>query len=925
MEKINEVELKPAIERFYLDYAVAVITDRALPNASDGLKPVHRRTLFGANDLKIFSNSSFRKSAALVGHVMGDYHPHGDCVASDTEFLLTSGEYMTIYDMYLESLENPDVSYDVYSLDKKGNLRIGKLTHPRIGQRTKTIYEITLSNGSKLKVTSNHPIALSNMEFKKAEELKVGDILKTYPFAYEFNAPADGTIPFLSLFGNNKEIFKAININDIPQELNEEAQKLFKSFDVIYIQDIKVTERKKLVNMYDFTVEGFENALIWINDELLCIHNSAIYDATVLLTQPFSTRYPLFEGQGNFGNIDGDSAAAYRYSEIRLSPYGEMMLDGVNNNVVPMVENYDGEHLEPTVLPSKIPNMIINGSSGIAVAMSTNMPPHNLRETVNAIELVINNPEATTDDILSVMPGPDFPLGGIIRELSGIRDYFDTGRGKFAIESKWSFERVGRHNNIYFTEIPYGVNKSKIVQKIAELIDQEAYEGLMSVEDESNIEGIKIVVKAAENVDIENLVQFLFKKTPLSNNFNAINLALDEKGKPKIYTMKDLIITYINHQRMVYSNDAINNIKSLDKSIKIANALIKASSQIKKVVEIIEKSKDTETVRAKLKKLLDVDDESVTYILDLQLRRIQKIEKKKQEDDLKELEAKRAEYQKRLDEPYYLNKVIIFDLKNIVNKIKDERRTLITDSEMSVKTTTQKFKILYSDNKLRVENLDYYVKKVDMEEIKGLIETDSGSVALVIQKDGSAIAINNYTLVEKVKEIENISTVVSISYDTDDDNLYLFTKNGMVKAISLELLLDTIGKKDNFEVIGLESGDEVVAAFTDKENSSVIAYNNGGKFIRASLSDVRPMGLPAKGVMFMKLDKDVSVIDVNSTSDKSTLFYVKDGALSSVALDSINIQGRAGQGRMLFENKAAIPANFQNEIFISGDKVLVLK
>lgn len=1272
MEKINEVELKPAIERFYLDYAVAVITDRALPNASDGLKPVHRRTLFGANDLKIFSNASFRKSAALVGHVMGDYHPHGGCISGDTEFLLTDGTYKNIYDMYMEAIANPSVQFEIYSLDDNGDVVVSYLTHPRVGQRTNEIYKVTFSNGDTREFTANHPIALNNLSFKRVDELKIGDIVtsatlcqdevnpglllsryynnrknsykffelsrklkepikkgcvvhhkdfnrqnnstenlevltraehalvhKNYEEGLEkgretmfseegevreaikkknkeifkiyndnqaffkarkiirylqdndmeltnhnytinkdvaYNAPtidtliekgyitssisefsmnpeelpekvrfdfssATGLVPEKkpikekpskyrtndtnSLIFDIKKIIKYENKNKIPEDLKDIFNNLIKSVNIVCVDKIEVVNLPKKRDMYDFTVTGFENAMIKSNDNLLCIHNSAIYDATVILSQPFATRYPLFEGQGNFGNIDGDGAAAYRYcligdtlvkmadgslialkdieqthtepgeftelndvyilnkdlekkqathfynsgiqdtisvktknqtkplvgtpnhpvialcgnklkwqtldnikigdilvspyfedkedidendliignytfdevvsieeagkqqtyclrvdcpshsfiaggfinhnTEIRLSPYGELMLDGINNNVVPMVENYDGEHLEPTVLPSKIPNMIINGSSGIAVAMSTNMPPHNLRETVNAIELVINNPEATTDDILSVMPGPDFPLGGIIRELDGIRDYYDTGRGKFAIESKWSFERVGRHNNIYFTEIPYGVNKSKIVQKIAELIDQEAYEGLMSVEDESNIKGIKIVVKADENVDIENLVQFLFKKTPLSNGFNAINLALDEKGKPKIYTMKELILTYINHQRMVYSNDAINNIKSLDKSIKIANALIKASSQIKKVVEIIEKSKDTETVRAKLKKLLDVDDESVTYILDLQLRRIQKIEKKKQEDDLKELEAKRAEYQKRLDEPDYLNKVIISDLKNIVNKIKDERRTLITNSKMSVKTTTQKFKILYSDNKLRVENLDYYVKKVDMEEIKGLIETDSGSVTLVIQKDGSAIAINNYTLVEKVKEIENISTVVSISYDTDDDNLYLFTKNGMVKAISLELLLDTIGKKDNFEVIGLESGDEVVAAFTDKENSSVIAYNNGGKFIRASLSDVRPMGLPAKGVMFMKLDKDVSVIDVNSTSDKSTLFYVKDGALSSVALDSINIQGRAGQGRMLFENKAAIPANFQNEIFISGDKVLVLK
>ena len=1075
MRNIDEIELKPAIEKFYLDYAVSVITDRALPDARDGLKPVHRRTLYGANDLKIFSDSAFRKSAALVGHVMGDYHPHGDCVSGDTEFLLTDGTYKNIYDMYLESLEKPNIEYEVYSINTYGAVRKSILTHPRIGQRTKTIYELTLSNGSKIEVTSNHPIALANLEFIKTEELKIGDVLSTYPVAPEFYAPEDKTVFYLSCFGNNRKILKLTNIDDIPAELNQEACKLINGNYVIYIKDIKVIEREEPVDMYDFTVEGFENALIKINDNLLCIHNSAIYDATVLLAQPFATRYPLFEGQGNFGNIDGDGAAAYRYclvgdtlvkmadgslvdlkdieqmhtepgeftelkdvyivnkdlekkqathfynsgvqdtikittnnrtitgtpnhplvvfnfgdyewktldsikvgdllvavefgdftignyaldevvsvedagkqqtyclrvdcpshsfiaggfinhnTEIRLSPYGETMLDGVNNNVVPMVENYDGEHVEPTVLPAKIPNMIINGSSGIAVAMSTSMPPHNLTETINAIELIMKKTDASIDDILSVMPGPDFPLGGIIRELDGIREYYESGRGKFAVESKWSFERVGKHYNVYFTEIPYGVSKSKIVEKVAEVIDKELYKGIISVEDESNIEGIKIVVKAEEDVDIPDMVEFLFKKTPLSSNFNVINLALDTKGRPRIFTMRDLLDTYINHQVFVYENDAKNNIKALDKSIKIANALIKASSQIKKVVDIIEKSKDTATVKTKLKKLLDVDDESVNYILELQLRRIQKIEKKKQEEELKNLEAKRSEYQKRLDDKNHLNKVIISDLRGVANRLSDKRRTLITDAEIDAKITTENFKILYTPSELRMVDTDYHVTKADIREALGIISTDSGSITLVILNDGSAIALNNYTLTEKVKSIDNISCVISVNYNDADKNLYLFSKHGMSKAISMELLLDTISKKDTFEVMGLEDGDRVIAGFIDAGDSTAIAYNDGGRFIRASLSDVRPMGLSAKGVVFMKIDEGVSVIDVNNTRDKESLFYVKGDKITSVPLDTINSQGRAGQGRMLFDNSAAVPGMYQYELCVDNGKVLVKK
>lgn len=729
---INTAELKPLMEDYYLQYAVAVITDRAIPDIRDGLKPVQRRLLYGANELKMLSNTNFRKSAALVGDVMGKYHPHGD---------------------------------------------------------------------------------------------------------------------------------------------------------------------------------------------------SSIYDAAVLMVQNFASRYPLLEGQGNFGSIDGDPAAAMRYSELRLSKNGEELLNTVNQDTVEMVLNFDEEHLEPSVLPSKIPNILINGTSGIAVAMSTSMASHNITEVANALELVANNEDVSTEDILSVMPGPDFPTGGIIRDSSGIKEYYETGIGKVPIESAWTLEKQGKYNLICFTEIPYSVNKSKLVQKIAQVINDDLISGLISVEDETNMDGIRIVVKAENTIDVEETVQMLFKKTALLSNFNVRNMALDEKGRPKIFSMKDILKSYLNHQINVYYKESENEIKKLDRQIKIATALIKASSQIKKVVDIIEKSPDTKIVKKKLMKLLDVDEESVEYILSLQLRRIQKIEKKKQEDELKKYQNERAEYQKRLDNSDYLKSLIIKYLKESAVKLDNGRQTKITDGEMKVVSSLKDILIMFNDEKLTVVDNDYVFKKSDEETFKGVLKTDTGATSLVVGKNGELSVLNNYGLIGDVTKYNNIGTVVKFDYNNNDENLYLFTQKGLVKAVSKELLIETISKKHEFTVVGIESDDEVIDGFMASPDDSVIAYNNGDKFMRAELQDVRPMGLTAKGIAFMKLSKDVDVVSVANTRDKRKLYYIDSkNNVEEIDLNTINVQKRAGQGRMLFGKKAAIPANFKNELFsVNSNKPTQIK
>lgn len=891
---INEAELKPTIEKFYLDYSVAVITDRALPDARDGLKPVHRRILYSANDLKIYSDASFRKSAVLVGQTMGSYHPHSNTAIYDAAVILAQ-PFATRYPLF----------------EGQGNFG-------NIDGDGAAAYRYCLTGDTLVKMADGSLVPLKEIEQKPTEPGEFTELENVYVFnkdlkkvkaTHFYNSGIQDTISVKTKY-TDKPLVGTPN-HPVITAFKEGSLLHFKwtTLDSIQVGDWLVSPC-----FYDEEYTGEDEQFLnkYTIDRVISIKDAG-KQATYCLRVDCPTHSFV---AGDFINHN---------TEIRLSPYGELMLNGVSNNVVPMIENYDGEHMEPTVLPSKIPNMIINGSSGIAVAMSTNMPPHNLNETINAIALLLKNPNADTDEILKVMPGPDFPLGGIIRELDGIKEYFETGKGRFAVESKWSYERVGRHNNIYFTEIPYGVIKSKIVEKIASLIDSEAYPGLLSVEDESNIQGIKIVVRAAEDVDIENLVQFLFKKTQLSSNFSVINLALNEQGKPKLYSMKALLETYIKHQKSVYSEDARNNIKSLDKSIKIAKALIKASSQIKKVVAIIESSKDTETVRKKLRELLDVDDESVTYILDLQLRRIQKIEKKKQEEDLETLEKQREEYQKRLDDEEHLNNVIISDLKKISKTMGDKRRTVITNAEIRAEEKSSTFKILYNDNKIYVHPDDYKISKDDVLENKGAIKTDTGSTTLIIKKNGEASWINNYTLTDKEKDIDNIACLVSLNYDLIDKNLYIFTKNGIAKASPVELVLDTISKKETFDIIGVDEGDEVVAAFIDTEEGSVIAYNSGDRFIRSGLSDIRPMGLTAKGVVLMKLNKDSFILDANSSTNKENIYYINKGKIKSASMETINIQGRAGQGRKMFTNDAVIPGNNDKDIYTAEEKILILK
>lgn len=719
-ELIVNAELKNVMEDFYLKYAIAVISNRALPDIRDGLKPVHRRILYAARDLKIYSNASFRKSSALVGHVLGQYHPHGD---------------------------------------------------------------------------------------------------------------------------------------------------------------------------------------------------SSVYGSVVLLAQDFYMRYPLFEGQGNFGSIDGDDAAAARYTEIRLSKYGEVLLKDVENTV-DFIPNYDEEFLEPVVLPSKIPNMLMNGTEGLAVAMSTDAPPHNLTEIVKALEVITTKKKYTIEDILDVMPGPDFPTGGVIRVNDGIKDYYETGIGRFAVESKWNLEKQGKYNLICFTEIPYRVNKSRIIERVALTIDREQFPGLISVEDESTMSGIRIVVKTEPDVDIEKAVKFLFQKTPLSANFNAKYLALDKEGKPRYYSIIDSLEYYMSHQVDVYRKEAESKITALDRQIKIAEALIAASSKIREVVDIIEKSRDTKSVKNKLKKLLSVDDESVEYILSLQLRRIQRIEKKKQEDDLKKYKEDKKEFEKWLSDDKYLKSVIINFLKKTAVEIDDGRKTKITDGEMEIVSGTKDIVVLYNQDTITVKDEGYTIKKSDENNNIGAFNSTTGSITLVVEKDGTMHSVNNYEMSDTVNRFDNIATILSVDYNGEFENIYLFTKNGMVKSFTKELLFDTISRRNSFTCINVIDGDEVIEAFSGMSNDNVIAYNNQDRFIRAELSDVRPTGLSSMGVNFMRMDPDGEVLGVSNTNGKRKLYYInQDENTEEVDLETINIQKRAGQGRMLFGNKAAIAANFKNELF----------
>jgi DNA gyrase subunit A len=887
-ENILPVELGDEMQTAYLDYAMSVIIGRALPDVRDGLKPVHRRTLYSMIEGGLSSSSSYRKCARVVGDVMGRYHPHGDCLHPDTTVFLVNGGFAPIKDLVGKS-------HDVLCLDMNTkNLRVVKAHSFRIGQHTNKIYNVNLSNNATVRVTANHPFLLSGKTWCKAEELRPGVALWT-----------------------------------------SEKNMTFSSYDIsisdeLYIVSVEIEDVNNFP-MYDFTVDDHENMLIPVRQvnngySMICIHNSSCYDTLVHMAQDFSYRYELVDGHGNFGSIDGDSAAAMRYTECRLAKTSMEILADLKKDTVDFVDNYDGSSQEPTVLPSKFPNFLVNGSSGIAVGMATNAPPHNLKEVVRGIIAVIDDPEIQISRLMQKIKGPDFPTGGVIVGREGIREAYKTGRGIITVRGKAHVEENSKgKGSIVITEIPYQVNKAKLIEKIAKLVREKKINDISNLRDESDMSGIRLVVDLKQGSVPQVVINQLQKHTQMQVSFGIINIALVNEV-PKLLPLIDTIKLFIEHRNKVIIRRTKFDLKKAEDRAHIIEGLLKALDNIDQVIKIIKESKDVETAKKRLIKEFGLTDIQTQAILDMKLQKLTGLETKKLKDELEELKTKIKELKAILKDPGRVLQIIKDELEEISRIFGDNRRTEIVDEEGEFSVED----LIAEEEMVVTISHGGYVKRVPVHNFKrqkrggkGVIGMDlkdedwvdhffvanTHHFVLFFSNKGKVYKLKVYELpegtrVSKGKHVANFlplatdeKIVDTMSVRDFDENHYLVlaTKDGIVKKTPLSKY--DSARKDGIIALTLKDNDEVIKAFITDGNSEIMLVSYYGQAIKFPEKQVRSVSRTAVGVKGIKLREDDRVLTMVIPGNGNDLLVITgNGYGKRTLLEKYRNQKRGGVG-----------------------------
>jgi len=733
-QRMIQHEIHDEMKNSYIDYAMSVIVGRALPDVRDGLKPVHRRILYGMSELGVTPDKPHKKSARIVGEVMGKYHPHGD---------------------------------------------------------------------------------------------------------------------------------------------------------------------------------------------------SSIYDAMVRLAQPFNIRYPLVDGHGNFGSVDGDGAAAMRYTEARMSPLALEMLRDLEKDTVDFVPNFDEEEKEPTVLPSRIPNLLVNGSNGIAVGMATSIPPHNLGEVIDASVKLIDDPESTVEDLIKIVKGPDFPTGAIIMGKGGAREAYRTGTGKVLVRAVTEIEETTRgRQQIVVKEIPYQVNKARLVEKIADLVKEKKIDGISAVTDESNRHGMRIVIELKKDTNAQITLNRLFKHTQMQESFSMIMLALVD-GQPKVLNLHEMLTEYLKHQKDVVTRRTIFDKKKAEARAHILEGLRIALDNIDEIIKIIRESYND--AKERLIARFALSDIQAQAILDMQLRRLQGLEKEKIENEYQELLAKIAYYNSLLEDERKLMGVIKDELLEIKKKWNDERRTkIVADAaEFEEEDLIEKEQVAVTLTHLgyikRIPADTYKTQKRGGKGITGLttrendfvrnlIMTSTHDYLMFFTNTGKAHKIKAYEIPEAARtakgtpavnflnlmQRERITAVIPIQEFNEEKFLIAVTKQGTIKKTPLSSF-DT-SRKTGLIAVTLKDGDELVGIKQTTGSDNVIIVTKNGKCICFSEDDVRPMGRIAGGVRAIKLEGDDEVVAMELVQPGQELLVVtKNGFGKRTPVEDYKIQVRGGKGLLTYD------------------------
>ena len=642
--------------------------------------------------------------------------------------------------------------------------------------------------------------------------------------------------------------------------------------------------------------------------------DSAVYDAMVRMAQPFSLRYPLVDGQGNFGSVDGDSAAAMRYTEARLTKMSADMLADIDKDTIDFSDNFDGSLKEPTVLPSKVPNLLVNGSAGIAVGMATNMPPHNLSEVVDAIEFAIDNPDADVPELMQFIKGPDFPTGGIIYGLGGIVSAYKTGRGKIRVRSKTHFEEKSNGKvMIIVDEIPYQVNKERLIEQIADAVRNKDIEGITNVNDESDKDGMRIVIElhkdAMETVVLENL----FKHTQMEVTFGVINLAL-VNNKPMLLTLKELINQYIGHRKEVVTRRTAFDLEVARKRYHILEGLMAAINRMDDVIELIRASKNAEEASEGLQELLSIDTEQAKAILDMKLQKLTGLEIDGVIGEYNDIKKLMIDLEDILAHEGRVLQIIKDELTEMKDGYGDERRTEIDPNAID----SDEEDLIPKEDVVITITKDNYIKRIPLRTYKqqgrggvgliGMQTKDEDDVAnmfvacthdylLFITDRGRLHWLKGYRIPEgsrqskgkpivnmipDLEEGEKVVNTISVSEFTDDRSLVFCTKMGVIKKTTLSAYGNIRAR--GIKAIKLDEGDELIGTgITDGTNEIVIATKDG-QAARFDESEVRATGRDTMGVRGISLVGDDEVVGMTIVRPEDMILSVSENGFGKISI-----------------------------------------
>ena len=764
---------------------------------------------------------------------------------------------------------------------------------------------------------------------------------------------------------------KLINV-----DLNQEMRKSFLDYSMSVITSralpdvrdgLKPVHRRILYTMFENRLmpnTAYRKCADTVGTVLGRYHphgDASVYDAMVRLAQDFSMRYMLVDGHGNFGSVDGDPPAAYRYTESRMSKLSLEMLTNIDEETVDFMSNYDDRLKEPTVLPSKFPNLLVNGSTGIAVGMATNIPPHNLGETVDALFCLMDNPDATVADLMEHIKGPDYPTAGIIMGKAGIRAAYATGRGKIQLRARAEIvEGKNDKYKIVVTELPYQVNKARLIESIAELVKDKRIEGIADINDYSNRDGMNMVIDLKRDANPQVILNQLYSFTQLQISYGVILLAL-VNGEPKILTLKEILNHYIDHQCDVITRRTRFRLRKAEERAHIVEALIKALDIIDEVIDLLKKSKSVQEGKQALMDTFGFDEIQATHIVQMRLGQLTGLERQKLEDEMADLKARIAEYNEILSNHSKVLEIIKAELTEIKEKYGDERRTEIQNVSGEVDIED----LIPEENCIFTLTTMGYIKRQPVDTYKLQRRGGKGVIGMTRREEdfaetmfscsthdyimfyttmGKAYRLKGYEIPEgsrtskgmnivnllPLEPDEKVSAMIRVpKEETEDMYLCMFTRKGIIKRSALSEY-KTI-RKTGIIAINLDEDDELAWVKLTSGNDDILVATKKGMCIRFNENDARAIGRTARGVRAISLKEDDEVIGMDIINDESCILTVSETGYGRRSLGAdYRVQSRGGMGLINYRTSnfgevAALRVVNDDEdiIIISSDGVII--